>query len=196
MIIDLHGFPGAGKTTVLTMIAQRSLQGKSTLGLKPSSTVFTTFPCPGCYEIDPHLLGKYNFNNCLILVDEVSLYFDNRSWKDFSENYLYFFKLHRHFKVDVVVCSQSAKDADAKIRAVTETSYIIDKLPFGFTAIKPILKDHGLKSGEPAEIFELAPPIYWTFCYRPMWYKYFDSFQTKKLPEPELKLWECSEVKK
>lgn len=191
MIIELHGFPGSGKTTVLTMIAQRSLMGKSTLGLKPTPMVFTTFPCPGCYELEPKLLGQYNFNNCLMLIDEISLYFDNRSWKQFTENYLYFFKLHRHMNVELVTCSQSASDADAKIRAVTEASYIIDKLPFGFTAIKPIKKYHGLKNGEPSEIFELAPPIEWTFCYRPKWYKYFDSFQVKQLPEPELNLWDC-----
>lgn len=194
MIIELHGFPGSGKTTVLTMIAQRSLIGKSTLGLYPAKTVLTTFPCPGCYELDFDDLGMYNFCDCLMIIDEISLYADNRNFKNFSDNLLYFFKLHRHYNIDLVWCSQSATDADKKIRAVTEMSYIIDPLPFQFTAIKPIIKQHGLKNGEPAEIFELAPPIRWTYCYRPKWYKYFDSFQTRKLPEPDLKLWDCLPV--
>lgn len=43
-VVEIHGFPGAGKTTVLTMIAQRSLQGKETLGIPPYKMVLTSFP--------------------------------------------------------------------------------------------------------------------------------------------------------
>ncbi|MDE6005603.1 MAG: hypothetical protein K2G88_09485 [Oscillospiraceae bacterium] len=196
MIVEIHGFPGSGKTTVLTMIAQRALQGKFTLGLPPTKRVFTTFPCPDCYEIDFNNLGKYNFHHCLILIDEISMYADNRNFQKFSEELKYFFKLHRHFHVNVVWCSQSARDADLKIRAVTERSYIIDKYLW-FTAIKPILKYHTVRGGQPDEKFELSPPIDWHWCFRPRWYKYFDSFhEPKKLPEPELKLWAVQPVEK
>lgn len=191
MVIEIHGFPGAGKTTVLTMIAQRALQGKTTLGLAPCDTVFTSFPCPGCYQLDFNLLGKVNFHDCIMIVDEISLYADNRNFKQFSESLLYFFKLHRHFKIDLVWCSQSATDADKKIRAVTERSYIIDSF-FCWTLIKPVYKYHTVVGGEPGERFELAPVVDWTWCFRPRWYKYFDSFETKLLPEPELLLWDCS----
>ena len=84
--------------------------------------------------------------------------------------------------------SQSASDADKKIREVTQCSYIIDRY-FFLTAIKPILKQHTVKSGEPDISFELAPPIMWQWCFRPRWYKYFDSYAVRELPEPELKLW-------
>lgn len=189
MIIEIHGFPGSGKTTVLTMIAQRALKGKSTLGLFPSKTVLTSFPCPGCYQLDFDQLGKYNFHDCLVIIDEISLYADNRSFKNFSDSLLYFFKLHRHMGIDLVWCSQSATDADKKIRTVTERSYIIDSY-FCFTAIKPIFKSHTVVEGQPGELFELAPPAYWRWCYRPKWYKYFDSYSVKPLPEPQLKMWD------
>lgn len=188
MVIEIHGFPGAGKTTVLTMLAQRSLQGKETLGIPPYDTVLTSFPCPGCYELDFDLLGKRNFSNCLMILDEVSMYCDARSWKNFSESLLYFTKFTRHHKISLVWASQSANDADKKLREVTQASYIIDKY-FCFTAIKPILKRHTVVNGVPDQRFELAPPALWSWCFRPKWYKYFDSYSVKPLPEPELKLW-------
>lgn len=193
-VIEIHGFPGAGKTTVLTMIAQRSLRGLETLGIPSSDMVFTTFPCPGCYQLDFNLLGKVNFHDCTMIIDEISLYADNRNFKQFSDALLYFFKLHRHFHINLVWCSQSATDADKKIRAVTERSYIIDKF-FWWTLIKPIYKYHTVVSGEPGERFELAPVFDWVWCFRPRWYRYFDSFDTKPLPEPDLLLWDASQIK-
>ena len=196
MIIEIHGFPGAGKTTVLTMIAQRALKGKWTLDIPPTKNVFTSFPCPNCYQLDFEQLGKYYFHDCLIIIDEISLYADNRNFRNFSEDLLYFFKLSRHAKIHLVWASQSASDADRKIRTVTEKSYIIDRY-FWFTAIKPILKYHTVVNGQPDERCELAPIINWKWCFRPKWYKHFDSYSYKELPEPELKLWNFSEeVKK
>lgn len=189
-VVEIHGFPGAGKTTVLTMIAQRSLQGKETLGIPPYKMVLTSFPCPGCYQLDFSQLGKVNFHDCLMIIDEISLFADSRDYKKFSEDLLYFFKLHRHFHISLVWCSQSATDADKKIRTVTERSYIIDKF-FWWTFIKPIYKKHTVKNGVPDENFMLAPSLDWVWCFRPHWYKYFDSFETKPLPEPDLKLWSC-----
>ena len=190
MVIEIHGFPGAGKTTVLTMIAQRALQGKSTLGLPKTTQVFTSFPCVGCYQLDFFQLGKLNFHDCLIIIDEISLYADNRNFKNFSDALLYFFKLHRHANISLVWCSQSATDADKKIRGVTEKSYIIDAYGI-FTAIKPIEKWHSVRDGEPKEVFRLGKLRSWKWCCRPHWYKYFDSYDRKPLPDFEPELWEC-----
>lgn len=192
MILELHGFPGSGKTTVLTMIAQRALQGKSTLDIPVSrdTSVYTSFYCQGCYKFDPFDCGKYDMSNSLILLDEISLYFDNRQFASFTRTWLEFFKLHRHANINLVYCSQSARDADLKIRTLVEKSYIIDPYPFGFTALKPIIKSHTVVKGEPGEHYELAPPIMWHWCYRPKYYKYFDSYETKPLPPVEKKLWE------
>lgn len=195
MVIELHGFPGSGKTTALAMIAQRALKGKSTLGLMPTDKVLTSFPCPGCYRLDWGQLGKTALSDCLVIIDEISLYADNRDFKNFGFEKLQFFKLHRHGGIDVVWCSQSASDADKKIRAVTEVSYIIDALPLGFSAIKPIQKMHGIKNGEPGELFRLAPPLMWYIFWRPRWYSYFDSYQMPELPPPELELWDMLPVK-
>ena len=190
MVIEIHGFPGAGKSTVLTMIAQRALQGKSTLGLPKTREVYTSFPCAGCYKLDFYQLGKQNFHDCLIIIDEISLYADNRNFRSFSDALLYFFKLHRHANISLVWCSQNATDADKKIRGVTEKLYIIER--YGcFTAIKPIDKWHSVVNGEPNEKYQLARLHKWKWCFRPHWYKYFNSFEIKPLPDFEPEFWEC-----
>lgn len=181
-VIEIHGFPGAGKTTVLTMIAQRALLGKTTLDIPPKKAVYTTFECPGCYKLNWGDLGKYYIHDALLIVDELGLLADNRKYKSFSDDLTYFFKMHRHANLTLIWASQSASDVDLKIRMVTERSYIIDKY-FCFTAIKPILKKHTVKSGQPEISFELAPPYMWSWCLRPLWYAYFDSYDFKALPD-------------
>lgn len=191
MVIEIHGFPGAGKTTVLTMIAQKLLQGKSILGLVPRDKVYTSFPCPGCLKINPKEIGKVDFSDATIIIDEISEFFDNRQYKSFDSDTMMYMKLSRHYKNDIVIASQSATDADKKIRSLVSTTYIIDKF-FCFTAIKPIYKSHALVNGEPGERFEVAPVAAWKWCYRPKYYKYFDSYETKPLPIPEPEYWECN----
>lgn len=191
MVIEIHGFPGAGKSTVLAMIAQTLLKGRSILGLTPHSKVMTSFPCPGCYKLNPKEIGKIDISDSVLLIDEISEFFDNRAYKTFDTDTMMYMKLARHYKVDIVICSQSANDADKKIRSLVSTTYIIDKY-FCFTAIKPIYKYHALVNGEPGERFEIAPLTAWKWCFRPKYYKYFDSYETKPLPAPELEMWECN----
>lgn len=191
MMIEIHGFPGAGKTTVLTMIAQKLLSGKSIMGLVPREKVYTSFPCPGCLKINPKEIGKIDFSNATIIIDEISEFFDNRQYKNFDSDTMMYMKLSRHYKNDIVIASQSATDADKKIRSLVSTTYIIDKF-FCFTAIKPIHKYHALVNGEPGERFEIAPISSWKWCYRPKYYKYFDSYQIKPLPPAQIEYWECN----
>ena len=89
MIIEIFGLPRSGKTTTLCMIAQNALKGKSVLGLGKYENVFTTFFCRGCKKLDFADLGKYDFSNSLILIDEISLYADNRNFKNFDSDLLY-----------------------------------------------------------------------------------------------------------
>lgn len=191
MIMEIHGFPGSGKTTVLTMIAQNALQGKSVLGLPRVKQVFTSFACSGCYKLDFFQLGKLHFHDCLIIVDEISLYADNRNFRNFSTDLLEFFKLHRHDNISLVWCSQDSSDADKKIRGVTEKLYIIESYGI-FTAIKPIEKWHSVKDGTPQPKYRLGKFSTWHWCFRPRWYPYFDSYDSKPLPDFQPEFWECN----
>lgn len=193
MIIELHGFPGSGKTTVLAMGAQMLLSGKSFLGLPPEKYVFTSFPCPGCYKINPMDIGKIDISHSNILIDEISAFFDNRNYKNFDNDTMMYFKLARHYHTHMCYASQSASDADKKIRTLVSTTYIIDKF-FCFSIIKPILKFHALVDGQPGERYEIGGFASWKWCFRPKYYKYFDSYEAPELPVHEPELWECLPV--
>ena len=59
-------------------------------------------------------VGKYDFSNSLLLIDEVTLLADSRKWKNFDDSKTYFFSMHRHYKCSVIVCSQSYDDMDKR----------------------------------------------------------------------------------
>lgn len=190
MVIEFFGLPGSGKTSALTMVAQQALRGRSVLGLGTYTHVYTTYQCAGCCKLNFSALGKYDFTDSLLIIDEISLYADNRNFKSFSADLLYFFKLHRHYHVDVIWCSQSFTDADKKIRDVTDTAYLIEPWFFGITHLKPLVKYFDMSFGKVAEGVVVAPMSRWVWCYRPKYYKYFDSYSRKSLPAPVLEYWD------
>lgn len=190
MIIDLHGFVGSGKSTVLAYIARRLNSGRSAFGLPPRGAVFSSLPLPNCYKLEPEKIGFIELKNCTLLIDEVSQYFDNRNFQNFLSETMMYFKLSRHYTCDIVFASQSATDADKKIRQLVQTSYIVEKLG-SFSIVKPIDKAHTVVSGCPTESYKISPPVRWSFIYRPALYSDFDSFQAPALPKFEPELWEC-----
>lgn len=189
MIIDFHGFVGSGKTTVLAYIAKRLNSGHSAFGLPVRGSVWSSFPLPDCYKLNPEKLGFMDIQQGTLLIDEVSQYFDNRNFQNFLTETMMYFKLSRHYHVDIVFASQSATDADKKIRQLVEKSFIVDK--FGcFTIVKPIQKWHSVSSGVPTEKYKLSPPAGWSLIYRPALYSQFDSFQAPALPPVQAEKWE------
>lgn len=191
MIIDFHGFVGSGKTTVLAYIAKRLNSGRSVFGLEPRKAVYSSFPLPDCYKLEPEKLGLVDIRDGTLLIDEVSSYFDNRQFMHFLTETMMYFKLSRHYHVDIVLASQSATDADKKIRQLVQASYIVDKMGF-FSVVKPIQKWHSVSSGVPTEKYKLSSPLNWSFIYRPALYADFDSFQCPDLPAYVPEMWECS----
>lgn len=190
MIIGIFGLPGMGKTTVLTKCAQKSLAGKSYLGIKPHSIVYTNFECQGCYKLDFDALGAYAFTDALILIDEIMLLADTRDFKSFPARLKSWFALHRHRGIDIVWCSQYWDDCDKKIRVLTDHYYLMEKMG-KWTVIKPIQRYLGAVDGRMIDSFETGAPISWRFIYRPKYYRYFDSFVVPPLPDyPPLQLWE------
>lgn len=190
MIQGVFGLPGMGKTTFLTKCAWMCLHGKSFMGIPPHETVYTNFDCPGCYELDFDDLGKKNFHDCLILIDEIMLFADCRDFKSFSPALKYFFALHRHFNIDILWCSQYYSDCDKKIRNLTNNFFLLEKsavLPVSF--VKPILRQMGAKDGQMVDKYTLGAPITWRFVWRPRYYSMFDSFEKKELPPVDAPLW-------
>lgn len=203
MIRLYFGLPGAGKTTLMAKLAIDALNAKvfSNGKLVPKynhvyCNVHTTIP--GVTYIDNECIGQYELRDCLILVDEATLFADSRDWKNFSGNRLEYFLTHRHYRADIFLFSQQWDAVDRKIRCITDRVYYIYKgfftrpwlskcyrIPYG------IIIPDGKKTGNTERLGEIIqgyrkPPVFVRvfaqIVYRPKYYKYFDSFETKPLP--------------
>lgn len=179
MIKGVFGLPRSGKTTYLAKLAfQAQKRGKK---------VYTNFYCKGCYTLDFDALGVNDYSDCLILIDEISLFCDSRSFKNYSDNHKYFFALHAHYGCDIVYCSQSYMDCDKKIRNVTDSLYQIKPWFFGLSRVRPIAKQFIIEKGAISEYYEVQG--LGSFVYRKRYYKMFDSFERKELPPNTETLW-------
>jgi len=189
MIYEVFGLPRSGKTTFLTSIAQRAATRRSVAALgRKYDRVYTNFPCDGCYKIDFDSLPYFDYSDSLVIIDEISLYADNRKFKDFNADLLYFFKLHGHYKMDLVWCSQSLNDADKKIRDVTDTIFYLRPLAFSFSSIVQIKHAIDFKDRQVYDCYDVVPLSFRLF-YRKKWYKYFNSYEHKELPEYKSEKW-------
>ena len=196
----------------LTMVFGKKGSGKSTLMVRLAYeylamgwTVFCTERLDGCIHIDYNDIGFKNIPpNSLLLVDEVGMIWDNRNFKNFKTEVRDWFKLQRHYKVKVVLFSQTF-DIDKKLRDLTDDMFLCTNVARVFSWAKRItrriiLVQPGPES--PARIDEeLAFDwlLFWPFGSRiltfiPKWAPYFDSHNCPELdpaewqPEPELNI--------
>lgn len=181
------GIPGSGKTTFASYFAQKYL--------KKGFTVYSNVPICGCRKFDPvEDLGVVQLDNCLIIIDEAALCFNARDFAKFPKSAIEFFKLHRHYKAEVILFSQSYIDVDATIRRVCFQWYIVRKgiLPNTIQAV-PIRRRIGIneQSQEPADIYSFYPlllrPLYNRTIYAPKYWKYFDSWEAPELRKKKFK---------
>ena len=193
VITGYFGLPGSGKSTFLASIAYHFLRR----GIR----VFVNkdFPIDGCCLYDWDQLGNFDMSNSLILIDEVSLYADNRDFKKFGKQLKQFMILHRHYHCDVIWCTQQFDGVDRKIRELTNALFYIRIAPFGFSyAVRlqkymhvPTIRE--VRRQGAAEITSLwvrpsllsmilTPRKSFKFCWRNRYYKLFDSFDAPVLP--------------
>lgn len=181
------GKPGAGKSTLLMKTALQYQKRKW--------TVYSTEPLSGCYTVDPQQIGLVHFEpNSVLLIDEIGTIFDNRHFKDFKDYQRDFFKLHRHYKVAIVACSQVFNDIDLKCRNVVDNLYLLRNVGNIFSYAKKINKRFVLTksvSDRPSTIAEdyFFESFFWFWLgsrhltFIPRYAKYFDSFKAPKLRE-------------
>ena len=191
-IYCIFGLPGAGKTTFLTKLACRCLAGKSTMGIPAHPRVFSNFEIPGAYKLDFETLGKFQYHDSLLLIDEIMLLADSRNYKNFDEDLKYFFSHHRKMGVDICYCSQSWENMDKRIRELTDRYFLLErgKLFDSWSFCKPIKHVFGVGCGKIIDTYELAAPLQWSPVYRPRYYRMFDTcFGVRDLPPVSLSLW-------
>lgn len=190
------GLPGAGKTTIMASIAYKTLKAKRPKYRHVLSNVdFGKIPpFDKVTVIDADDLGKYEgFEDSLILIDEASLEWDSRNFKNFKREKLVFFLLHRHWNCDICLFTQQWDAIDRKIRVITDRVYYVFKgtftgllfskyyrIPYGIIIPDPKQKNSGEKLGEIIQGYCKPNFIQRVFChrvFRPKFYKYFNSWE-------------------
>lgn len=196
MVNLFFGLPGCGKTTIMTSIAVRETTRKKPK-YKHIYCNVRSLAVPGVTYIDNDCIGKYDLSDCIILIDEATLFADSRDFKKFDVGKLTYFLEHRHFHSDIYLFTQQWDGVDRKIRVITDRVYYVYKptftghwyskyyrIPYGI--IIPDKKNGGEKLGEIIQGYckpdILTRLFFSTKVYRPKYYKFFDSFEKQYLP--------------
>lgn len=152
----------------------------------------------GLIKVNVSDLGKYNIHDGLVLIDEATIGMSNRAHKELPKDLINWFLLHRHYNTDVYLFTQRWDGVDKTIRVITDRVYYVFKGPFTgwfrtkwyripYGIIIPDPKDgNGEKLGEIVQGYckpGLMERLFARKCFRPFYYKYFDSWEAPQLPE-------------
>ena len=156
------GLPRSGKSTYAAKLAKKDLTA--------GRAVYSNFP----------------IRDCLIIIDEAGVDFDNRKMK-MTDEQVYFFKNHGHYQADIAFFSQST-DVDIKIRKLAVCHYEIKRFPLirDLSYIKTIGRKIGIDdlTHQETEMFYyvhfLAGGI--KLFWRRPYYKFFDTRYRHELP--------------
>ena len=206
MIRIYFGQPGAGKTTQIC---------KNIKTLKRKRR-YDEFYCNVETKFDDvHFisssmlkdLGEWTpRENSYFAIDEAGIEYNNRKFKTLSQSTIEWFKLHRHYKVDVDVFSQSWEDMDVTIRRLAGQLWYMRGFgrKYGFTILRRVYKTcmvdentHQIIDGfrmekgiwvllQPLRLLGLGfflPQLYgWKLTIRLPYYKYFDTYSKPQTP--------------
>lgn len=200
MITGFFGLPGSGKSTFLTMIAQKELK-RIKKGKSKYKCVLTNYYCQGCYRLDFSALGKVLLEDSLVLIDEITLVADSRDFKQFSKSTKQFFLEHRKYGCDVIYFTQHYDNVDKKIRDVSYDLFFVRPLPLFsmfsyafriFRTLDIVEQTHDIVNGYRfPNLFDYIRGDSLKLCFRPRWYKYFDSFECdRSMPMIDLIPWD------
>lgn len=185
------GLPGCGKTTTLTRIAYKALRSRK------YKNVYTNvhLEMPGVTYVPFDVLGQFELRECIVLIDEATVFIGDRDYKTLARERLQYFLEHRHHYCDIVLFSQDADGVDKKVRSITDRMYWVRKgiflghwvttiyrIPYkvifpkedsGGEAVGQILMGY-VKPGLLARLFADR-------YFRKPYYKYFDSWEVEQL---------------
>lgn len=190
-LIFIFADKGSGKTTLLAKLAVRHLNR--------GWNVYTTENIPCTRQISASDIGYYEFpkHSCL-LVDEASLAWDNRQFKNMKPEVIEWFRYQRHRKVKLYLFSQSF-DVDKKIRDLSDHMYLLERKLRVFSYGKRINRIYDViqaqGEGESRLVHQLefdSLLFFWagsrTFTYIPKYVGLFDSFESRPLEVKEFPL--------
>lgn len=193
MSVSLYfGLPGSGKSTIMCKLLLNAIRSRK----------YEYYYCnvrntiPGVTYIDNDCIGRYDIHDALVCIDEATLFADSRDHKNFDKSRLMYFLEHRHFNVDIILFTQQWDGVDRKIRVITDRVYYLYKgiflgrwftrgyrVPYGI--IIPDKKNDTEKLGEIVQGYcrpGFLSRLFGIWVFRPLYYKYFDSWERPYLP--------------
>lgn len=193
----VFGKPRAGKTTFAAWAADRAQRGRplrigfplhrTYLGEHaPYERVYSNFPLKGAYRIDASEIGRRDIRNSLILFDEAAMDFNNRDHKTADRTALNWFRLHGHYKCDVMFFSQS-NDCDKVIRELSLNMLQVTKRG-RFSLVSPIERKV-IIDGDIKEGFFCMGILNALVLHRKKFYHMFNSWDAPDLEKRENVLW-------
>lgn len=113
----------------------------------------------------------------LVLIDEVSLVWSNRDFKNFKAEL--FFRYSRQYKCKVILFSQSF-DVDLKIRNLVDNMFLMTRVGKG-VVYRPVVKKLGIVqkpdgTGDLADTYRYGSIFSWHFTFLPRYYGLFNSY--------------------
>lgn len=175
-IVFLVGDRGVGKTTVLAMLSKQ---------FRNKHSVYANTEIKGTHYFDSKQFGKVKFpKQSVIIMDEAALDFGSREWKTFDKAITRYLKKQRHHRCMLIFASQTYNDTEKTIRDNTTMLYYL-KRHGNFTIGKRIVNELVLVPssngnqgymGFDLHFAGLLTPDSRLICYRPLYYKLFDSW--------------------
>lgn len=174
-LIFVFGKKGSGKSCYLVHEIKKHL--------KKGWTVYTDMfvNIAGVRHISANDLDSFKpVANSLVCLDEVGLTWNNRDYKTFSKGITEYIKLQRHFKVKMIINSQSF-DVDKKIRDCTDYMILQSNILNCISVSRPIVRSITLTEPTSEAESRIADKLQfdkiwrWRFYWMPKYFKYFDS---------------------
>ena len=188
------GVPGSGKTTFAAYLTKWALHENALIRfcrryenaltkmilnskyLKRRIDVYSNVPITGAYRLDAKVdIGNFMIENAKVIIDEAGIEYNNRNYKSFPQEAVYFYKYHRHYKVSVDVFSQSYEDMDVTLRRLAQNFYVVRRSLVPFCI---------------ADLYAMGMPVLDTKrIFSPPLWKLFNSYSRKELPQKDWERW-------
>lgn len=201
MIVIYYGKPRSGKTTALARIVKRNNIKRAVSRVLPFMSRFLR-PYSNIYCTDSSMkhttyisyenLGRWRpEDHSAFILAEAGIGLNNRNWKALSDDAKELFAMHGHANCDIYADSQTV-DIDITLRERAEKFYSVRKIGRSqFSLLIPIDFDIDVNdvTQKIEECYQRARGLKMVFLilfgrikimYRPLYYKYFDSWKWEK----------------